>query len=456
MRIPTRMAGVLMGLSVVFLFPMVARAQIPGTPVFGSDTRVAPTPTNTQIRPHIVVDPYYRPQGLGTAYAVWVEGPVPSSYSDIMFSRSTDGGTNWSTPVVVNNPGQRFRNHPCIAVDQGCNKDGTLWVVWQDSPGIGGVSRIKLSISTDRGITWSSPEITVDTLAPAMASQGLARITVYNQSAWIVWIDNRRTASSSNWWDIMLTCAQLPIVGPLPPPVMLNSLSTVPNRHLFIPDIDIAAVLASPTRPTYVVWQETAPNTQNMIFSASTQYCSAPPPAETYLPRNGIPAMRTHASMESECNAVWVTYSDASTYGVGAEVITLQRSFNDGLTWSNELQVDSARGGGFRQICGDIVMVIPAYTDPILCGIPYTSIWWLYAGWIEDRSPTGWNLAVTCSASAGMTWAAPNTQVNDILDSVAYWGPRISMAGDIYSNDIYVAWTDLRDGHEQVYFDRGQ
>jgi len=84
----------------------------------------------------------------------WTQ-PLP--YSDIYFSRSTDGGANWSSQVILNN-NTNMGNMPVPAVAH----DGTIYVCWMDYNVItGGTGTIYLDISTDGGVTWLTSDITV-------------------------------------------------------------------------------------------------------------------------------------------------------------------------------------------------------------------------------------------------------------------------------------------------------
>jgi hypothetical protein len=92
----------------------------------------------------------------GTAYVFEDQGPA------MVVWKSTDGGVTWThaqTIAPFTNlsdpiPGANFRDasYPSAAVDQ---SNGTVYVVWADAAG--GVGRILVSKSTDKGATWSSP-----------------------------------------------------------------------------------------------------------------------------------------------------------------------------------------------------------------------------------------------------------------------------------------------------------
>ncbi len=97
----------------------------------------------------------------GGVYIVWDD--FTTGQSNILFSRSTDGGTTWSTPVRVNDvaTGQHF--FPTIA-----SAGGVLSVAWYDSRlNTCGSLICSLDVfyahSTDRGTTFS-PNIRVTTV----------------------------------------------------------------------------------------------------------------------------------------------------------------------------------------------------------------------------------------------------------------------------------------------------
>jgi Cep192 domain 4 len=89
--------------------------------------------------PQIAVD------STGNINVLWNDG---TTNSDIFFSRSVDGGATFSTPMNLANNGF----NPRIALDSG----GNINVVWEDSPFTN--PAIFFSRSTDGGVTFSSPK----------------------------------------------------------------------------------------------------------------------------------------------------------------------------------------------------------------------------------------------------------------------------------------------------------
>ena len=122
----------------------------------------------------------------GTVYVAWNDGRTMTvrdagapngvyGYSDILLSRSTDGGKTWSGPIRVNsNPIALPNGHaidrfqPAAAVD----KDGRLAVCWygrgRDAMNYN-VSRA-CGVSLDRGATWSVKPATSSSWPPIHAT----------------------------------------------------------------------------------------------------------------------------------------------------------------------------------------------------------------------------------------------------------------------------------------------
>jgi hypothetical protein len=78
------------------------------------------------------------PRNSQNVYAIWAGGNLETAYScgsfsgvhsDILFSRSTDGGTTWSAPLKVNDdPPGKDQYYPWMDVAE----NGIIWVGWHD------------------------------------------------------------------------------------------------------------------------------------------------------------------------------------------------------------------------------------------------------------------------------------------------------------------------------------
>lgn len=98
---------------------------------------------------------------------------------DIFFSRSTDGGSTWSTQSLVDPNADSDSNidDTAPAAAWSSNSPNSVTVVWQSGP-----SSIKAAVSNDNGLSWSSSIVASATLPVMYSKPSLAHNGVY----WIV------------------------------------------------------------------------------------------------------------------------------------------------------------------------------------------------------------------------------------------------------------------------------
>ncbi|MEO0087752.1 MAG: sialidase family protein [candidate division WOR-3 bacterium] len=138
----------------------------------------------------------YPNQGIFQTLAVSKNGhifiaymDVGEEYTDISFTKSTDGGRNFSTPIRVNNIRGRHR-YPVITCDTSGAK---IFVGWRNSQGFD----IYCSRSTNGGLSFE-PEIMVnDTFPPAWQEALDITCSPSGETVYVVWEDNRNCD-----WDI--------------------------------------------------------------------------------------------------------------------------------------------------------------------------------------------------------------------------------------------------------------
>jgi hypothetical protein len=157
-----------------------------GDPVVGQGVTTGGATFNN-IQGKIVADP-----SSNNLYAVYAEG-VPgilkaktTMFNHVIVSRSTDGGKSWTANLVFHDPrlvdlGQVF---PALAVDP---ITGKLYAVWSDA------HNTFFASSSDHGSTWSAPEVV--NVAPANTAI-FPNVAAYNGTVDVVYYGT--TASSDN------------------------------------------------------------------------------------------------------------------------------------------------------------------------------------------------------------------------------------------------------------------
>jgi len=147
--------------------------------------------------PYIAVDHSFGPR-RGWIYVTWAARSATGQPPDVIFTRSTNGGATWSTPVKINTePANRDQWFPAIAVDPA---DGSINIVYYDSRNYpnNDSTEVYMSRSLDGGTTWEDIKISDRAHLPR-AIAGLATgyqgdyigITAKNGVVWPIWNDNR-------------------------------------------------------------------------------------------------------------------------------------------------------------------------------------------------------------------------------------------------------------------------
>jgi hypothetical protein len=148
-----------------FVVSRSANAQVPAaTPTFsgvsvnlaGAMSSGGPNPAGLLGQANVVVDRSSGPT-RGNVYLLASVAPFDvADPLDVRLSRSTDGGLTWSPPVTVNDDASlaNWQWFGAIAVAP----DGRLDVVWNDTrnSGLMNVSQLFYSWSYDAGVTWAA------------------------------------------------------------------------------------------------------------------------------------------------------------------------------------------------------------------------------------------------------------------------------------------------------------
>src|SRR5262249_8657649 len=152
----------------------------------------------------------------------------------IWFARSLNGGTTWSTAVMVNNPATlNDQFNPWLAVDE---TNGRISLIYYDT--INDPGRLKTDVfyqsSSDDGATWSSPTrvttaMTDETSAGADSGTQYGDyhgLSAYNNTIFPSWTD-RRSGGHEEIWTAEISENNSP-----PPPGVSDGLAVNKDASL--------------------------------------------------------------------------------------------------------------------------------------------------------------------------------------------------------------------------------
>jgi hypothetical protein len=156
-------------------------------------------PGNSSSNPSITVD------DSGNIYLAWQDNR-DGNY-DIYFSKSSDGGTSWSTDIRVDDDaGSANQRAPSIAV----NATGDIFIVWEDFRSNSDFD-VYFAKSTNGGANWSIPNVRVNDDVTSRKQEKPSLAVSPNGTAYVAWHDERTSATN---FDIFFSY----LMPPAPPP----------------------------------------------------------------------------------------------------------------------------------------------------------------------------------------------------------------------------------------------
>src|SRR5712664_2459027 len=334
----------------------------------------------------------------GAINVVW-EDDTPGNL-DVMFSHSTDGGLTFSTPLNVSNDAPNS-DSPQIAADA----SGNLYILWENTSV---TLAVVFSRSTDGGVTFSTP-VNVSTNAGGSFSPQMAVDPGGNIS--VVWEDDAFTSSDISFSRSADHGATFSI-----PKSLSNNIGNSVSPQV---TVDL-------TGNINVSWQNDGPGNPDIFFSRSSDKgatFSTPKNLSNSPGLSNAPQIKVDAG--GNINVVW---ADNNPPDLNPDVFFV-RSSDGGATFSAAQNV--SQNSGFS-------------SNPWLtvdAGANINVAW-------EDNTPGNRDIFFARSTDSGATFPTP---VNLSADS------GLSLAAQIAADkngNINVAWQDHTPGISQIFFSR--
>ena len=227
-----------------FQFSVGVTKSTDGGQTFGNPVLLPPAgvpPNSFPDKPFIAVDTSGRATD-GSVYVTFTNFASPSTQLPILFSRSTNGGATFSTPIQISSPTEFDQGSEPVV---GAN--GEVYVAWErlfDRANPSAPSRIVVAKSTNGGLTFGPPVVVADvndigffggTMLGNFRVNSFPRIDVSptNGNVYITYASNPRTGDSGDIFFTRSTNGG----ATWDPPTKLNDDSTTNDQ--WFPDIAV-------------------------------------------------------------------------------------------------------------------------------------------------------------------------------------------------------------------------
>jgi hypothetical protein len=323
-------------------------------------------------------------------FAVWVE--TDSGRSNIFFSKSTNDGVTFDTPLNLSGSSQGQSSSPAI-VTNGKN----VYVIWQSSTS--GNSTILFTKSSDGGTSFEKPgrlsEISKNSAFPQIA---LSENHIY--SSWVEKLNNStniKLAKSDDGGNSFQN------------PISITDIT----GNVGIPK------LSAYGNEVNLIWEDNSKGNFEIFLSKSTDYGTSfdkPSDVSNTIGQSGAPQL---AASENNLYAIWMDNTS------GNYDILFSRSTDSGKSFGKPLNLSNLHGdSGYPTISVSGKLV--------------------YVTWTQTISNTNYDIFFTKSSDGGETFDKPINLSNN--PGASGW-PQIVSNG----NNVYVNWVDNSPGKFDVF-----
>jgi len=324
----------------------------------------------------------------------------------INFISSTDGqaiaysddGSTWLNSTIAPSPGDLAdKNHMWIDNSPTSPYEGNLYTAWTDFGGTDD-TQIKISHSTNDGVTWSTPINISSAILAGSHNQGVNVQTGPNGEVYVVW------AVYDSWPS---------------DETAIGFAKSTDGGVTFQPAVRVISNIKG---------------IRNTAVSKSQRV-------------NSFPVMAVDISGGGNNGNLYIVWTNVGVPGTNTgtnKSVYLIRSTNGGTTWSTPIRVNQGANVAGKE----------AYFPWISCD-PETGV--LSAVFYDDRNTT----SAQCETFAGYSLDAGNTWTDFAVSDVAFTPTPITGLASSYMGDylgitskggkVYPCWTDTRGGLFMTY-----
>ena len=324
-------------------------------------------------------------------YAVWDDGR--DGNWEIYFKRSTDNGLTWGPDTrLTNNASNSW--YPSVAA-----YGSYVYVVWQDDrEGNWEIYMLRNEKYGDSGYWYSAVRLTnnpASSLRPSVAA--------YYRNVHVAWHDNR----NENWEIYYKRSTD-------------NGLTWGSDTRLTNdPNVSEYAYVAAYSNYVYVAWQDNRYENYDIFVKRSTNNGAT----WTQLRLTSDASDQEWVSIAAygyDVHVVWTDYR-----AEGNTEIYYRRSIDSGVSYKPEVRLTSSAG---ESTCANVA--VKGKT--------------VYVVW-EDTRTEQFEVWFKDSPDRGVHWTAD--RILSAQPNISQW-PSVSVSGD----NVYVVWTDQRNGNNEIYF----
>lgn len=281
----------------------------------------------TSITPSLAVDDH---RNIHICYCQIDEN---NSYNrDVYFTKSTDGGLSFSTPVIVNDTTRSAQDMPSIAVDTSGQK---VFIAWEDARNIVSPPNLDIYVarSTDGGATFL-PSVRVDDTGDDSLDQEMPSIgcTRSGDTVCVAWWDERNDIGDDNY-DIYFSRS---VDGgqTFEPNILVNDTTGGNNTTQWFPSLWM-----SKSGIVYLAWRDLTFGWYQILFAKSVD-CG-----QTFTGHRRVTdTLQSAASYPSiyslNDTLVYVVWKDNRTYNQTGSDIYFAFSSDCGSTFNANVRVN--------------------------------------------------------------------------------------------------------------------